>query len=262
MSTTIAVINHKGGVGKTTTAVNLAAGMARHGHQVLLVDLDPQGNATYGLGVDFSPGESPSISQILLDPETPLTSVILSTAEPNLKLVPADIRLAHTAVQLNAAVFRETRLQKILAAATEFDYIIIDAQPTLDLLPVNAIYAADRLLIPTELTGYALCGLSDLMSTMKATKNGSAYDYRILLTKVTGYGEDRQFHAIKYLEALADRILKTRIRHNEAIPRSQLETEDIDPAPVVLQKSSSRGAKDYRALVKEILDLWPASKTD
>ncbi len=96
------------------------------------------------------------------------------------------------------------------------------------------------------------------MSTMKVTKNGGDYDYRILLTKVTGHGEDRQFHAIKYLEALADRILKTRIRHNEAIPRSQIETEETDPVPVVLQKSYSRGAQDYRALVKEILELWPA----
>ena len=197
MSITIAVINHKGGVGKTTTAVNLAAGLTRHGKRVLLVDLDPQGNATYGLGVDFVPGESPSISQILSDPETPLESVMLDTNEEKLKVVPADIRLAHTAVQLNSAVFRETRLSKALSAASDFDYIIIDAQPTLDLLPVNAIYAADRLLIPTELTGYALCGLSDLMSTMKVTKNGGDYDYRILLTKVTGHGEDRQFHAIK-----------------------------------------------------------------
>lgn len=258
MSITIAVINHKGGVGKTTTAVNLAAGLSRQGKKVLLVDLDPQGNATYGLGVDFMPGESPSISQVLMEPETPLDSVMVDTNEPNLKIIPADIRLAHTAVQLNAAVFRETRLSKALSAASDFDYIIIDAQPTLDLLPVNAIFAADRLLIPTELTGYALCGLSDLMSTMKVTKNGGSYDYRILLTKVTGYGEDRQFHAIKYLESFSDRILSTRIRHNEAIPRSQIETEELEPAPVVLQKTYSRGAQDYRALVKEILELWPA----
>ncbi len=258
MTKTIAVINHKGGVGKTTTAVNLAAGLARHGHQVLLVDLDPQGNATYGLGVDFAPGESPSIAQVLTDNGPTLESVIIDTAEPNLKLVPADIRLAHTAVQLNAVVFRETRLQKALATVPQFEYIIIDAQPTLDLLPVNAIYAADKLLIPTELTGYALCGLSDLMNSMKVTKNGGSYDWRIVLTKVTGHGEERQSYANKYLEAFQDRILKSRIRNNEAIPRSQIETEDDDPIPVVLQKSWSRGAQDYRALVKEILEIWPA----
>lgn len=258
MTKTIAVINHKGGVGKTTTAVNLAAGLARHGHQVLLVDLDPQGNATYGLGVDFDPGESPSIAQVLTDNGPTLESVIIDTAEPNLKLVPADIRLAHTAVQLNAVVFRETRLQKALATVPQFEYIIIDAQPTLDLLPVNAIYAADKLLIPTELTGYALCGLSDLMNSMKVTKNGGDYDWRIVLTKVTGHGEERQSYANKYLEAFQDRILKSRIRNNEAIPRSQIETEDDDPIPVVLQKSWSRGAQDYRALVKEILEIWPA----
>ena len=258
MSHTIAVINHKGGVGKTTTAVNLAAGMARHGNKVLLVDLDPQGNATYGLGVNFDPGESASISQVLLDPTVPLSSVILDTLEPNLKLVPADIRLAYTAVQLNSAVFRETRLAKALATVPEFDYIIIDAQPSLELLPVNAIYAADKLLIPTELTGHALCGLSDLMGTLKETKNGGDYDWRIVLTKLTGHGEERQFHATKYLSGFADRILKSSIRHTETIPRSQIETEDEDPIPVILQKSYGRGAKDYRALVKEVLSIWPA----
>lgn len=258
MTNTIAVINHKGGVGKTTTAVNLAAGLARHGHQVLLVDLDPQGNATYGLGVAFDPGESPCVADVLTDSGPSLSSVIIETAQENLKLVPSDIRLAHTAVQLNAVVFRETRLSKALATVPQFDYIIIDAQPTLDLLPVNAIYAADKLLIPTELTGYALCGLSDLMNSMRVTKNGGDYDYRILLTKVTGHGEERQFHATKYLEGFSDRILKSRIRHNEAIPRSQIETEEDDPIPVVLQKSWSRGAQDYRALVKEILEIWPA----
>jgi len=93
---------------------------------------------------------------------------------------------------------------------------------------------------------------------MKVTKNGGTYDWRILLTKVTGHGEDRQFHAIKYLEGFSDRILKTRIRQNEAIPRSQIETETLDPSPVIMQKTYSRGAQDYRALVKEILELWPA----
>ncbi len=256
MTRTIAVINHKGGVGKTTTAVNLAAGLARNSHKVLLVDLDPQGNATYGLGVEFLPGESPSIAEVLTGNTVTLNEVILDTPEPNLKLVPSDIRLAHSAVQLSSAVFRETRLHKALASVV-FDYIIIDAQPTLDLLPVNAIFAADRLLIPTELTGYALCGLSDLMGSMRLTKNGGTYDWRILLTKVTGHGEDRQFHARKYLEPYNEHILTSRIRLTEAIPRSQIETESDEPLPVVLQKGWSRAAQEYRALVKEILAIWP-----
>jgi len=257
MTKTIAVINHKGGVGKTTTAVNLSAGLARGGYKVLLVDLDPQGNATYGLSPDFTPGESPSIAQVLPDGGLSLQEVLLETAEPNLKLAPSDLRLAHTAVQLSAAVFRETKLKKALSGVTEFDYVIIDAQPTLDLLPVNAIYAAENILVPTELTGYALCGLSDLMSSIKLTKNGSPYDLRIVLTKVTGHGEERQTTARKFLAPFEDKILESYIRHNEAIPRSQIETEEEDPIPVVLQKSWSRGAQDYRALVKEILEKWP-----
>lgn len=258
MSNTIAVINHKGGVGKTTTAVNLSAGLAKNGFKVLLVDLDPQGNATYGLSADFNPGESPSIAQVLPDGGVDIRDVIIQTAEPNLKLVPADLRLAHTAVQLSAAVFRETKLHRALATLEGFDYIVIDAQPTLDLLPVNAIYAAQNILVPTELTGYALCGLSDLTSSIKLTKNGNPFDWRILLTKVTGHGEERQTHARKFLAPFEDRILQTYIRNNEAIPRSQIETEEDDPLPVVLQKNWSRGAQDYRALVKEILEIWHA----
>lgn len=258
MSKTIAVINHKGGVGKTTTAVNLSAGLARNGHKVLLVDLDPQGNATYGLSASFSPGESRSIAEVLPDGGLALKDVIVDTAEPNLKLVPADLRLAHTAVRLSAAVFRETKLHRALSGLEEFDYIVIDAQPTLDLLPVNAMYAAEHILVPTELTGYALCGLSDLTSSIKLTKNGMPFDWRILLTKVTGRGEERQSHARKFLKPFKDRILKTCIRNTEAIPKSQIEKDEIDPLPVVLQKNWNRGAQDYRALVKEILKIWPA----
>lgn len=257
MTTTIAVINHKGGVGKTTTAVNLAAGMSREGRSVLLVDLDPQGNATYGLGTSFIAGESQTIADVLGEAGVHVRDVIVDTQQENLKLVPADIRLANTAVQLISMMFRESRLKKSLEDVHGFDYVVIDAQPSLDVLPINAIYSADKILVPTELTGHALCGLSDLMGSMRRTKNGSSFDWRILLTKVTGHGEERQGHGMKYLEPFLDRILTTSIRNTEAIPRSQMEGSHTDPLPVVLQKQWSRGAKDYRALTREIIDLWP-----
>lgn len=259
MSTTIAIINQKGGTGKTTTAVNLAAGLARLDHKVLLIDLDPQAHATYGLGVDLDESELPTISEVLGEENLPLADILLDTTEPNLKLAPSDIRLARTARLMDSRTFRESVLKKVIAKIEGFDYIIIDCQPTLDVLSINALVCSDKILIPTQLAGHALKGLSDLLSTLESIKNGDPYDWRILLTMVTGHGEERQAQAVRILEPIKDRILETRIPRTEAIERSQMEGEADEPLiPIVLSKTSNRGSQAYRALVKELLEKWPA----
>lgn len=262
--TTIAIINQKCGTGKTTTAVNLAAGLAKAAHRTLLVDLDPQAHATYGLGVDLDDmnGDVPTMAHVLTEEGGKISEILVDTQEPNLKLAPSDICLARAAALLHGRNFREQVLLKALRAVhDQFDYIIIDCQPTLDVLSVNALVASDKLLIPTELSGHALRGLADLLTTIQSIKNeADGFDYRVLLTKVTGMAAARQQKAWKVLEALQDRILSTRIRRVEAIERSQFESqeeEDADITPVIMQKKWNKGAQDYRALVKEIKEIWP-----
>ena len=257
----IAIINQKGGTGKTTTAVNLSAGLAERGFRTLLIDFDPQAHATYGLGVDLDDDTTlRTVADVLLEEHGRLDEVIRDTDSQNLKLVPADIRLARAAALLHTRNFREQVLNKVLEPVKRsFQYVIIDCQPTLDVLSVNAIVASDKILIPTELSGYALRGFADLLDTIRALKNGAVgFDYRILLTKVSGYGAERQQKAWKFLEPVADHILKTQIRRTEAIERSQMEDDGSDGLiPVILQKLWNKGARDYRAAVKEIIELWP-----
>jgi chromosome partitioning protein len=260
MSCIISIINQKGGTGKTTTAVNLAAGLAKQGCRVLLIDLDPQGHSTYGLGIDLDELDenAPTIERLFSDERAPVGDLLMETPEPNLKLLAADIRLARCAAMLHSRNFREMILKRALEPAREeFDYVIIDCQPTLDVLSINALVASNRVLIPTPLAGHALRGLSDLLATVQSVKEGEAdFDWRILLTMVTGFGEERQLKASKILEPLHGRILKSRIKRTEAIEKSQMESEENSLEPVVLQKKWSRGARDYRSLVKEVLELW------
>lgn len=256
----VAVVNQKGGVGKTTTTLNLGVGLARSGFRVLAIDLDPQAHLTLGLGIDSDQVAAEKTVAVLFREPQRLPGLVADTAEPNLKLVPASIRLAREVESLYGVIFREVKLREALQAApATFDYVLMDCGPSLGVLSVNALVAADRILIPAQPSMYSLDGLSDLLDTLHTVKNGSSgHDWRILLTMVSGQAEERNEAAAKMLRPISDRMLATRIRRTEAIERSQMR-DGAQPGAVILERQSwNRGARDYRKLVKEILEVWPA----
>jgi chromosome partitioning protein len=167
-----AVANQKGGVGKTTTAVNLAANLAQSGERVLLVDMDSQANASHGLGIRLAEGK-PSILEVLLG-EEPISSIIASTVVPGLDIVPSSPEMAGASVLLPSLEGREFRLKQALvgpeAPSSEYSFIFIDCPPSLGLLTINALTAADRVIIPVQTEYYALEGLTQLMSTIAAIR--------------------------------------------------------------------------------------------
>ena len=255
---TIAVVNQKGGVAKTTTSVNLAVGLAADGYRVLLIDLDPQAHATLGLRVDSDEITSQQTVAALFYDGT-LNDITIDTSEPNLKLAPSCIHLATAVESLYSVIFREVKLSKALAAVSDqYDYVILDSGPNLGVLSINAIVAADKILIPTRLSMYSLDGLNALLNTIEKVKQTPEdCDYRIVLTMVKGYGKERQAAAWKILTPLADHILTTQIRETEAVEKSQMAEEEAFMAVVLQRQSANRGAHDYRSLVKEIKQLWP-----
>jgi chromosome partitioning protein len=250
VSRIIALVNQKGGVGKTTTAVNLGAALAMLGRRVLVVDTDPQGNSTTGLGIDKA-GLARDVYHALMQ-EVPLERVIVNTEIENLSLVPATINLAGADVELVAALSRETRLRQTLASVIDrFDFVLIDSPPSLGLLTINALTAADECIIPVQAEFYALEGLAQLTNVIWRVRDALNPRLHVSGVLVTMFdGRTRlALEVIRELEKFfPEQIFKTQVPRNV-----RLSEAPSFGKPVILFDLKSRGAQAYLAVAREML---------
>ncbi|GEQ34060.1 ParA family protein [Marinilactibacillus psychrotolerans] len=250
MAQIIAVANQKGGVGKTTTTVNLGASLAYAGKKILLIDMDAQGNATSGLGIRKGEVDK-DIYDVLIN-EVPLDDVILPTSRENLSIVPATIQLAGAEVELTSLMARETRLKSAIETLGEtYDYICIDCPPSLGHLTINAFTASDSVLIPVQCEYYALEGLSQLLNTVRLVQKHFNKELKVegvLLTMLdarTNLGFEVVNEVKKYFrEKVYTTIIPRNIRLSEA-PSYGLSIIDYD--------LRSKGAEVYQELAKEVM---------
>ncbi|EUJ23307.1 ParA family protein [Listeria grandensis] len=250
MSKVIALANQKGGVGKTTTSVNLSSSLAFLGKKVLLVDIDPQGNASSGVGINKGEIEH-CVYDVLVD-DVALKDVIKPTAMETLEVVPATIQLAGAEVELVPAISREIRLKKAIDSVRDnYDYVIIDCPPSLGLLTLNALTASDTVLIPVQCEYYALEGLSQLLNTIRIVQKHLNADLQIegvLLTMLdarTNLGIQVIDEVKKYFQnKVFETIIPRNIRLSEAPSHGK---------PIILYDDKSRGSEVYVDLAKEVI---------
>jgi len=247
----IAVANQKGGVGKTTTAVNLSSCLAVQGKRVMVIDIDPQGNTTSGLGVDKSTIKN-SIYDVIIN-DVPLKDTLIKTQIDNLYLSASNIQLAGAEVELVSIISRETRLKMaILNIVNEFDYIIIDCPPSLGLLTVNSLTASNTILVPIQCEYYALEGLSQLMNTVSIVKkhlNPSLEVEGVVLTMF----DARTNLSIQVVEEVkkyfGNKVYRT------IIPRNvRLSEAPSFGLPIILYDAKSKGAECYMELASEVIE--------
>jgi len=260
MARIVAVANQKGGVGKTTTAINLAASLALTDRRILLVDVDPQGNLTSGMGQKGKASAAGTVYAALttLDPTTDARPFIIPTPVDRLQLIPADRNLTGAEIEMVTLTGREERLRSFLESArTDFDYIFIDCPPSLGLLTLNALVAADAVLIPLHCEYFALEGLADLVSTIRrvrAALNPTLDIEGVLLTMF-----DERTNLGQQVATDVRQFFKEKVFHT-VIPRNvRLGEAPSHGLPVMLYDVKSRGAEAYNALAREILERSAAT---
>lgn len=250
MAKVLAVTNQKGGVGKTTTCVNLGACLAQSGKKVLVVDIDPQGNTTSGLGVSRHRLKK-CIYNVLID-GIPVEAVIQPTDVPGLEVVPATIQLAGAEIELVAAMSREVKLKSALESVrADYDFVLIDCPPSLGLLTLNALTASDGVLVPVQCEYYALEGLGQLLNTVQLVQRHLNQGLHIFGALLTMY-DSRTNLSNQVVEEVqrffGDRVFKTIIPRNVRLSEAPSYGQ-----PITLYDPRSKGAEVYSELAKEVL---------
>lgn len=250
MSKIIAIANQKGGVGKTTTSVNLSAGLASIGKRVLLIDIDPQGNTTSGVGVNKADVEN-CIYDVLINEVDPREAIV-PTMVDGLSIIPATIQLAGAEIELVPTISREVRLKRAISQVKgQFDYVIIDCPPSLGILTINSLTAADSVLIPIQCEYYALEGLSQLLNTVRLVQkhlNTSLQIEGVLLTMFdarTNLGIQVIEEVKKYFQ---QKVYKTVIPRNVRLSEAPSHGQSI-----ITYDPKSKGAEVYLELAKEVV---------